>query len=77
MEGEEGDPALRLLVSWGAELNRRDRHGLTALHYACMRGNRYCDFNIFGGTVLASYTQGVVIFSVEIKIILMGSYILS
>ena len=38
-DGDDVDPAIALLVREGADLNLKDKYGLTPLHYACMRGN--------------------------------------
>ena len=32
------DPLIEYLVKVGASINKKDKYGLTPLHYACMRG---------------------------------------
>ena len=34
------DPLIEYLVKVGASINKKDKYGLTPLHYACMRGKK-------------------------------------
>ena len=41
------DPLIEYLVKVGASINKKDKYGLTPLHYACMRGKK----NVKNGSI--------------------------
>ena len=38
--------SVEVLLSWGAEVNRKEHTGLTPLHFACQEGHLFCVFSL-------------------------------